>query len=100
MIGSMTQQERENPDLLASQPSRRKRIAVGSGHKPAEMDKVLADFQKMRGFMQQMSRGGGMPGMPGMPAMPGMPNMGGQQAPGKPAKAYKPEKKRKGFGQL
>lgn len=103
MIGSMTQQERENPDLLASQPSRRKRIAVGSGHKPAEMDKVLADFQKMRGFMQQMSRGGGMPGMPGMPAMPGMPgmpNMGGQKAPGKPAKAYKPEKKRKGFGQL
>jgi len=97
MIGSMTQQERENPDLLASQPSRRKRIAVGSGHKPAEMDKVLADFQKMRGFMQQMSRGGGMPGMP---AMPGMPNMGGQKAPGKPAKAYKPEKKRKGFGQL
>lgn len=103
MIGSMTQQERENPDLLASQPSRRKRIAVGSGHKPAEMDKVLADFQKMRGFMQQMSRGGGMPGMPGMPAMPGMPgmpNMGRQKAPGKPAKAYKPEKKRKGFGQL
>ena len=97
MIGSMTQQERENPDLLASQPSRRRRIAVGSGHKPAEMDKVLADFQKMRGFMQQMSRGGGMPGMP---AMPGMPNMGGQKAPGKPAKAYKPEKKRKGFGQL
>ncbi|WP_295475760.1 signal recognition particle protein [Synechococcus sp. UW140] len=97
MIGSMTQQERENPDLLASQPSRRRRIAVGSGHKPAEMDKVLADFQKMRGFMQQMSRGGGMPGMPGMPAMP---NMGGQKAPGKPAKAYKPEKKRKGFGQL
>ncbi len=106
MIGSMTQQERENPDLLASQPSRRKRIAVGSGHKPAEMDKVLADFQKMRGFMQQMSRGGGMPGIPGMPSMPGMPNipgmpnMGGQQAPGKPAKAYKPAKKRKGFGQL
>ena len=97
MIGSMTQQERENPDLLASQPSRRRRIAVGSGHKPAEMDKVLADFQKMRGFMQQMSRGGGMPGMPGMPAMP---NMGGQKAPGKPAKAHKPEKKRKGFGQL
>jgi signal recognition particle subunit SRP54 len=35
------------------------------------VDKVLADFQKMRGFMQQMTRGGGMPGMPGMPGMGG-----------------------------
>lgn len=91
MIGSMTQEERENPDLLASQPSRRRRIAKGSGHKPGDMDKVLADFQKMRGFMQQMSRGGGMPGMGGFPGMGGP-----QQA----AKAYKPAKKRKGFGQL
>ena len=37
MIGSMTQQERENPDLLAGQPSRRRRIArgdrsAGAGH--------------------------------------------------------------------
>jgi signal recognition particle subunit SRP54 len=116
MIGSMTQQERENPDLLASQPSRRRRIAKGSGHEPADVDKVLADFQRMRGFMQQMSSGGGMPGMgmpgmgggmpgmgmpgmgggmPGMPGM-GMPGMGG----GKPPKRAKPAKKRKGFGQL
>ena len=106
MIGSMTQEERENPDLLASQPSRRRRIAKGSGHKPGDMDKVLADFQKMRGFMQQMSRGGGMPGMPGMggiPGMGGMPGMGGFPGMGGPqqaAKAYKPAKKRKGFGQL
>ena len=71
MIGSMTQQERENPDLLASQPSRRRRIASGSGHQAADVDKVLADFQKMRGFMQQMSQGN-MPGMGGMPGMPGM----------------------------
>ena len=106
MIGSMTQEERENPDLLASQPSRRRRIAKGSGHKPGDMDMVLADFQKMRGFMQQMSRGGGMPGMPGMggiPGMGGMPGMGGFPGMGGPqqaAKAYKPAKKRKGFGQL
>ena len=31
MIGSMTAQERENPDLLASQPSRRRRIAKAVG---------------------------------------------------------------------
>jgi len=108
MIGSMTVQERENPDLLASQPSRRRRIAKGSGHQPAEVDKMLADFQKMRGFMQQMSRGGGMPGMPGMPGMggmPGMPGMGGIPGMGgggggRPGKKMKPAKKRKGFGEL
>jgi signal recognition particle subunit SRP54 len=120
MIGSMTQAERENPDLLASAPSRRRRIAGGSGHTPAEVDKVLADFQKMRGFMQQMTRGGGMPGMPGMGGgFPGMgggfPGMGGfpggfpgggaPAAPGRggagqPPRPPKPAKKRKGFGEL
>ena len=96
MIGSMTEVERQQPELLASQPSRRRRIAAGSGHKPADVDKVLADFQKMRGFMQQMTRGGGMPGMPGMPGP-----MGGMPAAGSPGRvATKPAKKRKGFGQL
>ena len=113
MIGSMTEAERRQPELLAAQPSRRRRIAAGSGHSPADVDKVLADFQKMRGFMQQMSRGGmpgmggGFPGMPGMGAgMPGMggpfPGMGGPggRGAGQPRKAPRPAKKRKGFGQL
>ena len=120
MIGSMTEAERKQPQLLAAQPSRRRRIAAGSGHSPADVDKVLADFQKMRGFMQQMTRGGGMPGMPGMgglpglgggfPGMPGMPGMMGQGAAmagasgrgagAGPRKASRPAKKRKGFGQL
>ena len=112
MIGSMTQAERQKPDLLASSPSRRRRIAAGSGHTPAEVDKVLADFQKMRGFMQQMTRGG-MPGMPGMGGLPGIPGMGGGMpgfpggggAHGKPGRSAapkppKPSKKRKGFGEL
>jgi signal recognition particle subunit SRP54 len=117
MIGSMTEAERRQPELLAAQPSRRRRIAAGSGHTPADVDKVLADFQKMRGFMQQMSRGGipgmggGMPGMGGgmpgigggMPGMGGgMPGMGGPGGRGgaQPRKPPKPAKKRKGFGQL
>ncbi|MBM5828587.1 MAG: signal recognition particle protein, partial [Cyanobacteria bacterium M_surface_7_m2_040] len=106
MIGSMTVAEREDPDLLAASPSRRRRIAGGSGHTAADVDKVLADFQKMRGFMQQMTRGGGMPGMPGMPGMgggfPGMPGMGGPapRGGGAPRKAPKPAKKKKGFGEL
>ena len=118
MIGSMTEAERRQPELLASQPSRRRRIAAGSGHSPAEMDKVLADFQKMRGFMQQMTRGG-MPGLPGMggglpgmgagfPGLGGLPGAGGMPGPGgsgrggggTPPKAPRPAKKRKGFGQL
>ena len=115
MIGSMTVDERNQPELLASQPSRRRRIASGSGHTAAEVDKVLADFQKMRGFMQQMSRGGGMPGMPGMGGFPGMggpggmPGMGGpggmpggmpRGGGGAPPRRQRPVKKRKGFGDL
>ena len=101
MIGSMTEVERQQPELLASQPSRRRRIASGCGHSSAEVDKVLADFQKMRGFMQQMTRGGGMPGMPGMPGMGGMPGMPGPMGGGGAGqRVAKPAKKRKGFGQL
>jgi signal recognition particle subunit SRP54 len=108
MIGSMTESERCQPELLSSQPSRRRRIAAGSGHQPADVDKVLADFQKMRGFMQQMSRGN-MPGMPGMGGMPGMPGMGGMPGlggmpagagRGGPPKRQRPAKKKKGFGEL
>jgi signal recognition particle subunit SRP54 len=116
MINSMTVAERQDPDLLAASPSRRRRIASGSGHNPAEVDKVLADFQKMRGFMQQMTRGG-MPGMPGMPGMGGMgagfPGMGGMgggmPGMGAPAGAPprggaprppRPKKPRKGFADL
>ena len=118
MIGSMTAAERTQPELLAAQPSRRRRIASGSGYQSADVDKVLADFQKMRGFMQQMTKGGGMPGMPGMPGMggggfpgmgggmpgmPGMPGMGGGMPAGQPGAAprrQRPYKKKKGFGQL
>ncbi len=112
MIGSMTPNERVQPELLAAHPSRRRRVAFGSGHSPAEVDKVLADFQKMRGFMQQMSKGQGLPGMPGMGG-PGlgdagfnMPALGNNQVPGRPArgpgplKRQRPLKKKKGFGDL
>ena len=100
MIGSMTPQERNQPELLAASPSRRRRIASGSGHRPADVDKVLADFQKMRGMMQQMTRGG-LPGMGG--GMPGLPGMGGGMPSGgggTPPRRHRPPKKKKGFGDL
>ncbi len=96
MIGSMTADERNQPELLASQPSRRRRIAGGSGHSPADVDKVLADFQKMRGFMQQMSKGGGMPGMGGA----GMPEPASGGRGGGSPRRQRPVKKKKGFGEL
>ncbi|MCC3436496.1 MULTISPECIES: signal recognition particle protein [unclassified Microcoleus] len=98
MINSMTTEERRHPELLASSPSRRRRIGKGAGYAENDVTKLVSDFQKMRTMMQQMSQGnftgmGGLPGMPGMPGMQGMQGMGGQ-------KKKKKNKPKKGFGQL
>jgi len=106
MIGSMSVEERNKPELLAAQPSRRRRVASGSGHQAADVDKVLADFQRMRGLMKQMSTGGGLPGMEG--GLPGMPPLGanpyqsmkGKVGPGSAPRRQRPVKKKKGFGDL
>jgi signal recognition particle subunit SRP54 len=112
MIGSMTIQERKNPDLLAGSPSRRRRVARGSGHSEKDISELVSKFQKMRNMMQQMGQGRfpGMPGMPGM-EMPGMgspaaygnrPQPGWRGYPGgaNPNKKKKKDKKKKGFGNL
>ena len=100
MIGSMTLLERTDPELLAAQPSRRRRVALGSGHTPADVDKVLADFQKMRGFMKQMSSGNMPGGMPGMPGGNLSGNSRGNRGSGGSPKRQRPVKKKKGFGDL
>ncbi|MBE9010663.1 signal recognition particle protein [Pseudanabaenaceae cyanobacterium LEGE 13415] len=122
MIGSMTVEERKNPDLLANSPSRRKRIARGSGHSDKEVGELVSNFQRMRSLMQQMGSGQmGLPGMGGGMPMGGLPNpfgggnpfggMGGGMRPpqpgfrgyqgggGKKKKGGK-DKKKKGFGNL
>ncbi|HEY9645651.1 MAG TPA: signal recognition particle protein [Chroococcidiopsis sp.] len=116
MINSMTPQERRDPDLLASSPSRRRRIAKGSGYGLEDVSRLVSDFQKMRTLMQQMSQGQ-FPGMPGMGGMFGSPAMGGgggggrggQAPPGwrgyqtgapSPKKKKAKDKKKKGFGSL
>jgi signal recognition particle subunit SRP54 len=105
MISSMTMAERKDPDLLAKSPSRRDRIARGSGHSVREVSKLIADFTRMRSMMQQMGQGGGMPGM-GMPGMGGglggMFGGGGGPAPAGygGGKKRKKIKKKKGFGDL
>ncbi|BAY26149.1 signal recognition particle protein [Calothrix sp. NIES-2100] len=112
MINSMTRQERQDPDLLASSPSRRRRIASGAGYREADVSKLVADFQKMRSLMQQMGQGQ-FPGMPGMFGG-GMGNAfagGGNRPPAPGWRGYtnnnpgatkkkKSEKKKKGFGNL
>lgn len=88
MIGSMTPEERKNPDLIARTPSRKQRIAKGSGYQMQDVTKLVADFQRMRTLMQNMGRNQ-MMGMGAPPPMPSAaPNYG------------KKKKKRKGFGEL
>jgi len=82
IISSMTPKERENPDLM--NPSRKKRIAKGSGVTEVQINKILKQFKNaskmakklsskggMKGLqdmMSQMKGGGGMPGgMGGLP---------------------------------
>lgn len=112
MINSMTVEERRNPDLLSSSPSRRRRVAKGAGYGESDVAKLVSDFQKMRSLMQQMGQGNfpGMPGgMFGGGPFGGGPGYGGNPAsqpgwrgyPGAaPAKKKKKEKKKKGFGSL
>ena len=72
MISSMTKKEREYPELLAKSPSRRRRVARGSGHTEQDISELVAMFTGMRGQLQTMSRmmalGGGQ-GMMGLPSM-------------------------------
>ncbi len=65
IINSMTPQERANPDLI--NPSRRTRIAKGSGKDISEVNAFMKQFEQMKqmmGMMNKMPMGGRM--MPGM----------------------------------
>ena len=53
IINSMTPDERSNPEVIDR--SRRNRIASGSGSDPAEVNKLLKDFQSMSKLMQDMA---------------------------------------------
>jgi signal recognition particle subunit SRP54 len=64
IIQSMTLLERRNPDLLS--PSRKQRIAKGSGKDIGEINAFIKQFDQMKQMMKQMS-GGMVPGkMPGL----------------------------------
>lgn len=75
IIGSMTARERRHPALLNG--SRRARIARGSGTSPADVNRLLKQFQQMEKMMAKVARGG-MKGM--LRGMQGL--MGGGRGPG------------------
>ncbi len=105
LINSMTPEERKNPKII--NPSRKTRIANGSGHQVQDVNKLLKNFSQMQTMLKKMNASGkkgkglkGMPdmgGMPGLGGMPGMdvPAMAGQPAGGGPASKKKKDRKKK-----
>ncbi|MCS6967764.1 MAG: signal recognition particle protein [Cytophagales bacterium] len=55
IILSMTPQERSKPELLQN-PSRKKRIAAGSGTSVTEVNNLLKNFESMRNMMKKMNQ--------------------------------------------
>ncbi|MFZ2752136.1 MAG: signal recognition particle protein [Lysobacteraceae bacterium] len=69
VINSMTKKERRNPALLNG--SRRARIARGSGLTPADVNKLMKQYQQMEKMMSKLSAGGMKGLMRGMKGMMG-----------------------------
>jgi signal recognition particle subunit SRP54 len=72
IICSMTAQERRKPELIKA--SRKRRIAAGAGVQVQEVNRMLNQFDQMRGMMKKM-QGGGLAKM--MRRFGGMGGMGG-----------------------
>ena len=81
IILSMTPKEREHPELLQKQQTRRRRIAKGSGTNIDEVNRLIKQFDQTRKMMKMVSGAGmknmmgqmaKMKNMPGMPKLPGM----------------------------
>ncbi len=70
IILSMTPEEREKPSLI--NPSRKRRIAAGSGRSVEEVNRMLKQLEQMQKLMKQMTSKGkkgkhrGLPGLGGM----------------------------------
>ena len=75
IIQSMTPYERENPSVLNS--SRKRRIALGSGVKVEDINKLLKQFDMMNQMMKQFSGPGASRKMKRMGKLGGLGGMGG-----------------------
>ena len=56
IITSMTAKEREKPSLI--NPSRKRRIAAGSGTKVEDVNRVLRQYEQMQKMLKQLSKSG------------------------------------------
>ncbi len=56
IILSMTEKERRRPDII--NPSRKRRIAAGSGMKVEDVNRLLKQYEQMRKMMKQMKNMG------------------------------------------
>jgi signal recognition particle subunit SRP54 len=52
----MTKREREKPDII--NPSRKRRIAAGSGTKVEDVNRLLKQFESANKMMKQMNKKG------------------------------------------
>ncbi len=64
IINSMTPEERANPRIINL--SRKKRIAMGSGTKVSDVNKLLKQYQEMKKMMRKLKGAAGLP-MPRFP---------------------------------
>jgi len=64
IIQSMTAKEREKPSII--NPSRKKRIAAGSGLRVEDVNRLLRQYEQMQKMFKQMNKKGkrGMPTLP------------------------------------
>jgi signal recognition particle subunit SRP54 len=74
IINSMTLLERRKPELIKA--SRKRRIAAGAGVQVQEVNRLLNQFEQMRGMMKQMKGGGMMKMMKRLGGMKGLPGIG------------------------
>lgn len=78
IITSMTAAERMRPEII--NPSRKKRIAAGSGMQVEDVNRLLKQYEQMRKMMKQFSGSGKKRKRRNMPPLPpgmGGPGMGG-----------------------
>ena len=70
IIHSMTPEERRNPKVIGN--SRKRRIAVGSGTGPQDVNQLLRQFADAQKMMKMLAGGRGLPGLkalsPGRPS--------------------------------
>ncbi len=89
IVYSMTKEERENPDVL--NPSRRRRIAAGSGRPVVEVNRMIKQFKMARDMMQKVTKGN----FKGLSNLPGMDSPMAKMAMRRMGKNFKKNKKKR-----